>query len=58
MLFDDVLIALTLCGLFLSAIYINAEFEEARRRRDRGGSAAAYQARDDSKGRHFIEEYP
>ena len=34
MLLDDVSIAMTLGGLFLSAIYINAEFGEARRRRD------------------------
>jgi hypothetical protein len=34
MLLDDVLMAMTLGGLFLSAIYISAEFEEARRRRD------------------------
>jgi hypothetical protein len=34
MLFDDVLMAMTLGGLFLSAIYIGAEFGEARRRRN------------------------
>jgi hypothetical protein len=30
MLLDNVMIAMTLGGLFLSAIYINAEFEQAR----------------------------
>jgi hypothetical protein len=49
MLFDDVLIAMTLGGLLLSAIYINAEFEEARRRRD------LERRRKDPA---FIEEYP
>jgi len=37
---DDVLIAMTLGGLFLSATYIKAGFRESRRRRDldaRGG---------------------
>jgi hypothetical protein len=34
MLLDDVLIAMTLGGLLLSAIYIYASFEEAWRRRD------------------------
>jgi hypothetical protein len=31
---DDVLIAMTLGGLFLSAIYIRAGFTESRRQRD------------------------
>jgi len=31
---DDVLIAMTLGGLFLSATYIKAGFRESRRRRD------------------------
>jgi hypothetical protein len=30
MLLDNVMIAMTLGGVFLSLIYINAEFEEAR----------------------------
>jgi hypothetical protein len=34
MLLDDVLIVMTLGGLLLSAIYIYAGFEEARRRRN------------------------
>jgi len=30
MLFDDVMIAMTLGGVLLSLIYINAQFEDAR----------------------------
>jgi hypothetical protein len=49
MLLDDVLIAMTLGGFYLGAIYIYAEFEEARRRRD------LERRRKDPA---FIEEYP
>jgi hypothetical protein len=30
MLFDDVMMAMTLGGVFLSLIYLNAQFEDAR----------------------------
>jgi hypothetical protein len=35
MLLDDILIAMTLGGLMLSALFIYADFKDAERRRDR-----------------------